>query len=59
MAKKQKKARKLNQVWKLYDKSSKKNPECPKCGPGVFLAKHSNRTSCGRCGYAEMKAKNA
>jgi len=27
---------------------------CPKCGAGVFLAKHSDRVSCGRCGYAEF-----
>ncbi len=29
---------------------------CPKCGPGVFLAEHSNRRSCGKCGYSESKA---
>ena len=29
---------------------------CPKCGPGSFLAEHSNRRSCGRCGYSESKA---
>ena len=28
--------------------------QCPKCGPGVFLAEHSNRVSCGRCGYTEI-----
>lgn len=28
---------------------------CPKCGPGVFLAEHKDRTSCGNCGYTEMK----
>ncbi len=28
---------------------------CPKCGPGTFLAEHSNRRSCGRCGYSELK----
>ena len=27
---------------------------CPKCGAGVFLARHSNRVSCGRCGYTEF-----
>tara|TARA_B100001540_G_C15749558_1_gene616275 strand:+ start:91 stop:270 length:180 start_codon:yes stop_codon:yes gene_type:complete len=27
---------------------------CPTCGPGVFLAVHANRKSCGRCGYTEM-----
>lgn len=30
---------------------------CPKCGPGVFLAKHANRVSCGRCGYTEFASK--
>jgi small subunit ribosomal protein S27Ae len=24
---------------------------CPTCGPGVFLAVHKDRKSCGRCGY--------
>ncbi len=28
---------------------------CPRCGPGVFLADHENRLSCGRCGYTEFK----
>ncbi|MEM3851816.1 MAG: 30S ribosomal protein S27ae [Methanomassiliicoccales archaeon] len=28
---------------------------CPRCGPGVFLAQHSGRVSCGRCGYAEIE----
>ena len=28
---------------------------CPKCGAGVFLAIHANRTSCGNCGYTEFK----
>jgi len=28
---------------------------CPKCGPGTFLAEHSDRRSCGRCGYSESK----
>jgi small subunit ribosomal protein S27Ae len=30
---------------------------CPKCGPGVFMAQHSDRTSCGKCGYTEFKKK--
>ena len=32
-------------------------PFCPKCGAGVFLAKHKDRVSCGRCGYTEFAAK--
>ena len=23
----------------------------PQCGPGIFLAVHGYRKSCGRCGY--------
>ncbi|MBI2077410.1 MAG: 30S ribosomal protein S27ae [Euryarchaeota archaeon] len=30
---------------------------CPKDGPGVFLADHKDRWSCGKCGYVEFKAK--
>ena len=26
---------------------------CPRCGPGVFLAEHKDRYSCGKCGYTE------
>ncbi len=28
---------------------------CPKCGAGVHLAEHSDRRSCGKCGYFEKK----
>ena len=30
---------------------------CPKCGPGVFMGEHKDRTSCGKCGYTEFKKK--
>ncbi len=36
----------------------RKRTFCPKCGPGVFLAEHSDRLSCGRCGYTEFKKKS-
>ncbi len=32
-------------------------PVCPKCGPGVFMAVHKDRTSCGKCGYTEFSKK--
>ncbi|MEM0449471.1 MAG: 30S ribosomal protein S27ae [Methanomassiliicoccales archaeon] len=35
----------------------RKKRHCPKCGPGVFLAEHQNRNSCGKCGYTEFKKK--
>jgi small subunit ribosomal protein S27Ae len=34
----------------------KKGRYCPKCGPGVRLAEHSDRFSCGKCGYFEKKS---
>jgi small subunit ribosomal protein S27Ae len=37
------------------DKVSRTKPVCPKCGPGVFMATHDNRVSCGKCGYTEFK----
>jgi len=36
-------------------KPYKKGKSCPKCGGGVRLAEHTNRRSCGKCGYSEMK----
>ena len=36
-------------------KIKRKREFCPKCEPGVFLAEHNNRTSCGKCGYTKLK----
>jgi small subunit ribosomal protein S27Ae len=45
----------------LYEVSDgkliRKKKTCPKCGDGVFLAEHKNRSSCGKCGYTEFKKK--
>ncbi|MFQ5838880.1 MAG: 30S ribosomal protein S27ae [Thermoplasmata archaeon] len=41
------------------DKLQRKRQSCPKCGPGVFLGEHTDRLSCGRCGYTEFKKKAA
>lgn len=58
MAKKKKNKKKPMQVWKLYqvsgNKVERKNRFCSKCGSGVFLAKHKDRETCGRCGYSEI-----
>jgi small subunit ribosomal protein S27Ae len=37
------------------DKINRFRRHCPKCGPGVFLADHKSRLSCGKCGYTEYK----
>jgi len=46
---------------KLYEVSGnsvkRKSNFCPKCGPGVFMGEHKNRSSCGKCGYTEFKKK--
>ena len=56
--KKQKKKKRSSQVWKFYEakgelKSLSKS--CPKCGAGVYLAEHKDRSTCGKCGYMEKK----
>ena len=58
MAKEQKKK---SGIWNLYQKAGngleRKNKSCPKCGSGVFMAKHANRFYCGNCHYCEFVSK--
>jgi small subunit ribosomal protein S27Ae len=37
------------------NKITRNRRHCPKCGPGVFIAEHKDRFSCGKCGYTEFK----
>jgi len=30
-------------------------PFCERCGPGYFMANHSNRFTCGHCGFTKYK----
>jgi len=50
------------QVYKLYkvdgDRLSRLRKECPRCGRGYFMAQHSNRLTCGHCGYTTYAAKS-
>ena len=39
------------------EETERKNRFCPKCGPGIFLAEHKDRLSCGKCSYTEWKKK--
>ncbi len=42
------------------DKSGKvttSKKQCPRCEKGTYMAEHSNRYACGRCGYTEFKRK--
>lgn len=51
---------KESQASKFYeikgDKLVRTHKACPKCGPGVFLAQHEDRSHCGKCGFTEKKA---
>ncbi len=60
MADKQPKPKQVRIAKKDYykldgDKLTRSKKHCPKCGPGVFMAEHDNRSSCGKCGYTEFK----
>ena len=61
MAKEQAK-KKLKGRWNLYQKSGdkleRKNRSCPKCGSGVFMARHSNRWTCGACKYTVFETQS-
>lgn len=53
---KKKAPRKVHTQYQVQgDSLVRKNSSCPKCGPGVFMAKHKDRVSCGACGYTEFK----
>jgi small subunit ribosomal protein S27Ae len=56
-----KKRKKTSQKYRMYAVSGsnleRKNKQCPKCGAGVFMAKHADRLTCGRCGYTEFVKK--
>jgi small subunit ribosomal protein S27Ae len=44
-----------SQIWKKYKDGKVQGKWCPRCGPGVLLASHGNRITCGRCHYSEIK----
>ncbi len=39
------------------EKIERKLRNCPRCGPGIFMAKHADRENCGKCGYTEFVKK--
>ncbi len=56
--KKQTKKNTPTKVYKYYkasgDTLERTGKFCPKCGTGVYLAKHKTRYVCGNCHYTEM-----
>lgn len=59
MAKKEKKKnvkKKKGEYYELKEeKVERKKLFCPKCGAGVFMGTHKERSVCGKCGYTEWK----
>ena len=53
--KKEKKKKVKKPLYKLYakkgDKLERSAKFCPKCGAGFYMAKHNNRSTCGKCKY--------
>ena len=44
--------------YKIDGSTIKRDASCPRCGMGVFLAKHTDgRLHCGRCNYTEFAKK--
>jgi small subunit ribosomal protein S27Ae len=54
---KNKKPSKKYSKYKVSGESVEREPICPRCGAGVFLAKHKNRMTCGTCGYTVFSEK--
>ncbi len=56
-SKRKRKKKLASAKWKKYTiqgDSIKRQSNCPRCGPGVFLAKHKGRLYCGKCHYTEF-----
>lgn len=41
---------------KKGDSLERKRKSCPKCGQGFFMAKHKDRSYCGKCKYTEFES---
>ena len=54
-----KEGKKLSALYEISgDSITRKNKNCPKCGPGTFLGKHKDREVCGNCQYTEFFSKS-
>lgn len=52
--KKKRKPHKASERWKKYAEGKANQRFCPRCGQGIFLAKHKGRLFCGKCHYTEF-----
>ena len=52
-----KKNKPASERWKMYKISGDsitRERTCPRCGPGIFLAKSKDRLYCGKCHYTSF-----
>jgi len=54
---KNKKPSKKYAKYKVSGDKLERQPTCPRCGPGTFLAQHKDRQTCGTCGYTVFTGK--
>lgn len=53
---KKKEEKKVSSYYKIVGESiTRQRPFCERCGPGYFMANHSNRFTCGHCGFTRYK----
>ena len=50
-------ASKKYKKYKIEGDKITREKNCPRCGPGIFMAKHAERENCGKCGYTEFAKK--
>jgi ubiquitin-small subunit ribosomal protein S27Ae len=50
------------QIYKFFEitegKLVRKKRDCPRCGKGVYMGQHTDRSSCGKCGFTEFSHKD-
>ncbi len=57
--KKKRKPKKTSKRWEKYSNGKTTHPFCPRCGPGIFMAKSKSgdRLHCGKCHYTDFLKK--
>ncbi|UCG36877.1 MAG: 30S ribosomal protein S27ae [Candidatus Bathyarchaeota archaeon] len=54
--KKVKASKKIFTFYKMEQKGiTRLRPFCERCGPGYFMANHTDRYTCGHCGFTRYK----
>ena len=54
--KKKKEEKGIHALYKIENgKATRLRPTCERCGTGYFMADHSDRYTCGHCGFTRYK----